>query len=220
MQWIQRVVLTAALLTTAGLLVASCDSGGTEPPPPTSTTTIRATVTAEGAGLSGVTVELYASGGTSSLQSRTTGSNGEAVFTGMDAGTYEVEIEVPAGYVLSSGGDTRKTVMVSDGGEAEVSFALEVDGSSSTVEVHMTSSLTFSPAEVTIEPGTTVRWINDASVFHTITPDGHSAWSRATVNSTGQTFEVTFNSEGVFPYYCEPHQSQGMTGTVTVEAAG
>lgn len=218
MRWIQRGVLTAAVLTTTGLVVASCDSGGTEPPPP-STTTIRATVTADGGGLSGVTVELYASGGTSSLQSRTTGSGGEAVFTGMDAGTYEVEIEVPAGYVVSGGGDTRKTVMVSEGGEAEVSFALETDGGSSTVEVHMTSSLTFSPAEVTIEPGTTVRWVNDANIFHTITPDGHTEWSRATVNSSGQTFSVTFNNEGVFPYYCEPHQSQGMTGTVTVQAA-
>ena len=219
MRWIQRGVLTAAVVTTAGLLVASCDSGGTEPPPPTSTTTIRATVTADGAGLSGVTVELYASGGTSSLQSRTTGSGGEAVFTNMDAGTYEVEIEVPAGYVLSSGDDTRKTVMVSEGGEAGVSFALEADGGASTVDVHLTTSLTFSPAEVTIEPGTTVRWINDANIFHTITPDGHTEWSRATMNSTDQTFSVTFNNEGVFPYYCEPHQSQGMTGTVTVEAA-
>ena len=219
MRWIQRGVLTAAVLTTAGLMVASCDSGGTEPPPP-ATTTIRATVMADGAGLSGVTVELYASGGTSSLQSRTTGSTGEAVFTGMDAGTYEVEIEVPAGYVLSGGEDDRKTVMVSDGGEAAVSFTLESDGGSNTVEVHMTSGLRFDPAEVTIEPGTTVRWINDANIFHTITPDGHSAWSRATVSSAGETFSVTFNTEGVFPYYCEPHQSQGMTGTVTVETSG
>lgn len=217
MQWIQRGVLTVAVLITAGLLVASCDSGGTEPPPPPPETEISATVTADGSALSDVTVELYASGGSSSLDSGTTGSDGEVVFTGMDAGTYELEIDVPTGYVLPSGESDRKSVMVAEGGSSSVSFTLESDAS--VVEVRLTSSLTFDPASVTVEPGTTVRWINDANIFHTITPDGHSEWSRAEVSSTGDTFSVTFDSEGSFPYYCEPHLSQGMTGTVDVQAS-
>ena len=90
----------------------------------------------------------------------------------------------------------------------------------SVVEVNLTSGLAFTPADLTIEVGTTVRWVNDAAMFHTITPDGHSEWSRQEMTSAGQTFEHTFGSEGTFPYYCEPHQAQGMAGTITVEAAG
>lgn len=87
-----------------------------------------------------------------------------------------------------------------------------------TMEVHLTSGLQFTPADLTIEPGTTVRWVNDASIFHTITPDGHSEWERATMTTAGDDFTHTFEAEGEFPYYCEPHLSQGMTGTVTVQA--
>lgn len=91
---------------------------------------------------------------------------------------------------------------------------------SDAVEVHLTSSRTFSPADLTIEAGTTVRWVNDAAIFHTITPDGHTEWTRQEMSSAGQTFEHTFSSEGTFPYFCEPHQAEGMTGTITVESSG
>ena len=93
------------------------------------------------------------------------------------------------------------------------------NGDSGVVEVAAMGDLTFSPADVTIEPGTTVRWVNNSDLFHTVTPDGHSEWSHQDLAS-GATFEHTFETEGTFPYYCEPHLSQGMTGTITVESGG
>ena len=44
--------------------------------------------------------------------------------------------------------------------------------------ITLTSSLRFSPSNVTIAPGTTVRWVNGTSLGHTVTPSGHSEWSR------------------------------------------
>lgn len=216
MRWLQRGVLAAATLLLVGLVV-SCDSGGTEPMP---TTTINVDVMAAGSGVANVDVELYASGGSSSLESATTNGQGRAVFTGLEAGTYDVEITVPSGYDIVGGGDDRQSVTASDGQSRNVTFNLE--SSSSVVEVHLTSGLAFTPADLTIEPGTTVRWVNDASIFHTITPDGHTEWERATVNTAGDEFTHTFNTEGDFPYYCEPHGGpggQGMAGSITVQAS-
>ena len=87
------------------------------------------------------------------------------------------------------------------------------------VEVQLTASATFSPAEITIAPGTTVRWVNDSNLFHTVTPDGHDEWSSRDMPA-GEVFEHTFTAEGTYPYYCEPHLESGMTGTVVVESSG
>jgi plastocyanin len=63
------------------------------------------------------------------------------------------------------------------------------------VDVRLTTSLRFEPAEVRIRRGEVVRWINDASMFHTITPDeeGQSGvWIGAPVTSAGQVFTHQF----------------------------
>lgn len=75
----------------------------------------------------------------------------------------------------------------------------------------------FSQPELRIERGTTVRWRNTTTTFHTVTPDGHTAWSAWQTAGQGETFDVTFDQAGAFPYYCNPHRSLGMTGTIVVE---
>ena len=40
-------------------------------------------------------------------------------------------------------------------------------------------------------------------------------WDSGKMNSG--SFTYTFNSTGTFPYYCDSHLDQGMTGTITVE---
>jgi large repetitive protein len=54
-------------------------------------------------GLPGVTVQLYASNGTTLLASQVTDANGNYLFTGLGAGTYVVKVGsgVPAGYTLT-----------------------------------------------------------------------------------------------------------------------
>jgi plastocyanin len=59
--------------------------------------------------------------------------------------------------------------------------------------------------------------VNGASIFHTITPDGHSEWEEVSMNNEGDEFTHVFNTPGEYPYYCDPHRGAGMTGTITVE---
>ncbi len=84
------------------------------------------------------------------------------------------------------------------------------------VEIEL-QNFQFSQPELRIAPGTTVRWRNTTSNFHTVTPDGHSAWTEWQTAGADQTFEVRFDQVGTFPYYCNPHRSLGMTGTIIVE---
>lgn len=75
----------------------------------------------------------------------------------------------------------------------------------------------FSMPELHVAPGTTVRWRNTTSNYHTVTPDGHGYWTEWQTAGMGESFEVTFTQAGTYPYYCNPHRSLGMMGTVIVE---
>lgn len=59
----------------------------------------------------------------------------------------------------------------------------------------------FQPAEITIQKGETITWINQDSVGHTAT--GKSFDSE--LLSKGQSFKQTFNEAGTFDYICTPH---------------
>jgi plastocyanin len=74
---------------------------------------------------------------------------------------------------------------------------------------------------VTVKAGTTVRWVNDDPVFHTVTstdsldrlrPNG--IFNRS-LFARGDVFDYTFTRPGTYHYYCQPH-SGFMTGTVRV----
>jgi plastocyanin len=58
--------------------------------------------------------------------------------------------------------------------------------------------------------------VNNTSQVHTVAPEGHARWQDAALG-LGQQFEHTFNTAGVFNYYCTPHQVAGMTGVVRVQ---
>lgn len=206
------------LLLAAAVALSGCDDGGTEPAPATGDITV--SVTAEGTEQAGVTVGLFASGGATALATQQTNASGVAAFADVAVGSYEVEVDVPAGLELDAGQTARRSVTVTAGGSASVGFALvavDSDPGDSVVEIHLTSGNAFSPSEVTISPGTTVRWINDTSTFHTVTPRGHSEWARVELDEADEVFEHTFGAAGEFDYFCEPHESQGMTGTITVQ---
>lgn len=208
------MVILAVL--TAGLVLSCGGDNGGVADPPVEGTEIRVTVTLDGDGVGGVTVRLYQPGGGTPLSSTATNANGIAVFGQLSAGSYEVEVVVPAGSDLAEGA-ARRPVSVSEGASATLTFALVSPPSSGLVEVRLTSGLTFSPSQVTIQPGTTVRWVNDVAMFHTITPQGHSEWVEGTVSAAGDAFEHTFETAGEFPYFCSPHVGAGMTGVITVQ---
>jgi plastocyanin len=211
-----RSILLVGALGSAGL-VLSCGggNGGGTTDPPVEGTEIRVTVTRDGAGMPGVTVRLFQPGGSTPQSSTTTNANGTAVFGSLTAGSYEVELVVPSDSELP-GGEARRPVTVAEGGSASVTYQLVSPPLSGLIEIRLTAGLAFSPSAVTIQAGSTVRWVNDVVMFHTITPSEHTEWSEGTVTAAGDVFEHTFENPGTFPYFCSPHLGAGMTGTITV----
>ncbi|QIB73237.1 plasmid stabilization protein [Halogeometricum borinquense] len=86
----------------------------------------------------------------------------------------------------------------------------------------------FTPAVVWVESGTTVSWTIEG-MAHSVTayhedndkphrvPEGASAFDSGTLEA-GTTFEQTFETPGVYNYYCTPHEGLGMVGLVVVDA--
>ncbi len=73
----------------------------------------------------------------------------------------------------------------------------------------------FSPDDITITAGTTVRWVNQHSMAHTSTHDG-GLWDSGLLDPD-ESFDRTFNTPGTFSYHCTPHPF--MTGVVRVQAS-
>ncbi len=98
---------------------------------------------------------------------------------------------------------------------AALVFAPAALGQGQTVTVSMEDNF-FAPANVTVEPGTTVTWVQNGENPHTTTSyDG--LWDSGLLpGGSGQTFSFTFNEPGVYEYFCIPHEDLGMVGSVTV----
>ena len=85
---------------------------------------------------------------------------------------------------------------------------------------------------VHIAPGQTVRWVQESG-YHTTTayhpsngnhelriPEGAEPWDSGILQThapeKGSTFEHTFTIEGVYDYFCRPHEAAGMVGRIIV----
>lgn len=91
----------------------------------------------------------------------------------------------------------------------------------------------YSPTNIIIETGDSIRWTNVSSTSHDVTPGirtgsttnaPNPAWSPATLNANNGTFQVAFSNVGVYPYLCGRHvfgipARPTQTGTVTVVQA-
>ena len=85
------------------------------------------------------------------------------------------------------------------------------------VAVIIIRDFAFSAPTITIDRGGSVLWRTSTGTFHTVTPDGHQAFTARQMNASGQTYEVRFDAPGRYRYYCEPHRALGMTGEVVVQ---
>jgi amicyanin len=74
---------------------------------------------------------------------------------------------------------------------------------------------TFLPQRITVKAGTTVTWINEDDVPHTVASSGKVFKSKAL--DTADKFSFTFTTPGTYDYFCSLHPH--MTGAVVVEAA-
>jgi plastocyanin len=73
----------------------------------------------------------------------------------------------------------------------------------------------FAPQRVTVKAGTTVTWINDDDIPHTVASSTKVFKSSAL--DTKDKFSFTFTTPGTYEYFCSLHPH--MTGAIVVEAA-
>lgn len=115
------------------------------------------------------------------------------------------------------------------GATAWILFALSCESGNGTQEVTL-DGLNFHPRTLEVEVGTTVRWVSEDAVLHTVTSGeqgtqgvpGVSEGESAEVSGLfdqdmpdgGSTFTFTFDEPGTYPYFCEIHP--GMAGEIVV----
>ena len=75
-------------------------------------------------------------------------------------------------------------------------------------------NFTFNQPAIAVRPGTTVTWVNDDDIPHTIVSTTQAF--RSKVLDSGEKFSFTFAKPGIFAYFCSLHPR--MTGKVTVKA--
>jgi len=71
----------------------------------------------------------------------------------------------------------------------------------------------YTPATLTVKVGTTVKWINQDSVTHTVTSD--TGLFESGEMATGDTYSFTFTQAGTFSYHCAMHPSMEASIVVT-----
>jgi plastocyanin len=74
-------------------------------------------------------------------------------------------------------------------------------------------NFTFSPAELTVKPGTTVTWENGDDIPHSVVEAGGKFHSKAL--DTGDKFSLTLADAGEMTYFCGLHPH--MTGKIIVK---
>ena len=74
-------------------------------------------------------------------------------------------------------------------------------------------NFTFTPPELTVAVGTTVKWVNHDDIPHTIVEKKTTFRSKAL--DTDDSYSFTFTSAGTFDYFCGLHPH--MVGQVIVK---
>ncbi len=115
--------------------------------------------------------------------------------------------------------DTQSVIIPSCGGPCLISdFEVGQHGTSHVVEV---KDFVFSPSQLDVLLGDTVRFEWTGVIPHTTTSDafvGINTWNSG-LHGQGTTYDVVITSTGNFPYYCQPHGGPGgigMSGVIHV----
>jgi plastocyanin len=99
---------------------------------------------------------------------------------------------------------------------------IQVGAGSSASAACVTTNNCFSPNPITVAPGTTVTWMNNDKLSHTVTSGKVSDDNAGSLFDSGlvksaKTFQFTFANAGTYDYFCTVHP--WMTGQVIVGAA-
>lgn len=97
-------------------------------------------------------------------------------------------------------------------GESEVTVTVGAAGNG--------GNLAFSPAAIRVDPGTEVvwEWTGKGGSHNVVADDG--SFESDMLAEAGETFSHSFDSEGTFKYFCQPHKMMGMKGAVVVGGSG
>ena len=123
------------------------------------------------------------------------------------------------------GGDNQRPVFPASVDDANAGTYQDFRGQAEvTVEVGAGSDdLAFAPTKIWIDPGTTVNfeWVSNGHNVHPNDQPNGTDWNGTgtTIHDSGYTHSHTFETEGMYTYYCRPHQSLGMKGAIAVGAA-
>ena len=74
-------------------------------------------------------------------------------------------------------------------------------------------NFTYTPGEMTVSVGTTVKWLNRDDIPHTVAESNKLFRSKAL--DTDDSFSYTFTTAGTFNYFCSLHPH--MTGKIIVK---
>jgi plastocyanin len=87
------------------------------------------------------------------------------------------------------------------------------DNAAKTVEIKI-DNFSFGPMTLTVPAGTTVTWINNDDVPHTVVSEDIKTFKSGALD-TGDKFSYTFTKPGKYPYFCSVHPK--MMAEIVVE---
>jgi plastocyanin len=94
---------------------------------------------------------------------------------------------------------------------AMIALAARPTAAAETVTISI-DNFAFSPAELSVAPGTTVIWTNHDDIPHTVTSTDGAFKSHAL--DTDDSFSFTFEKAGSYQYFCSLHPH--MVGMIKV----
>ncbi len=72
----------------------------------------------------------------------------------------------------------------------------------------------YQPGRIQVKGGTTVTWVNEDEIYHTVTAEKKGSGFDAPLDGKGKSFSFTFTQPGTYTYYCDRHEH--MRGEIEV----
>ena len=72
----------------------------------------------------------------------------------------------------------------------------------------------YQPGRIQVKAGTTVTWVNEDEIYHTVTAEKKDSGFDAPLDGKGKSFSYTFFQPGIYAYHCERHEH--MRGEIEV----
>ena len=118
--------------------------------------------------------------------------------------------KIKATHTPPAPGSGAKATTAASGGSTAATAAPAGSSADNTISI---KDMAFAPATLQVAVGTTVTWVNDDTVQHTVTSDT-KVFDSGSIDPGGK-FTYTFTQAGTFAFHCSIHSS--MTGTITVQ---